>query len=282
LDRLAPGRQTVTVDKYEIIVTDDGSGPTAEELIQECYPWARWVEGPRKGPAANRNNGARHARGSWLVFVDDDCLPDPNWLKAIWRNASAGPVEVIEGKTVTPDKIDNPFRQGVENLSGGNYWSCNLAIRREAFFAIGVFDEDFLEAGGEDMEFAFRIRKHQLKARFEENALVLHPARSLSLKQLIWRTLLDRWMLLYRIKTGNALPAGTLSIRVVLSLFQTQIMGLLRTTYHLFSRPDAATWRTRFFFDIWKWITFPIMLPYLVKWEFAFRRQVLSRSKNND
>jgi glycosyltransferase involved in cell wall biosynthesis len=181
LDCLAPGRQgggeiaglksefcsPPPAFTYEVIVTDDGSKTTAQELIQSSYPWAVWVRGPRTGPAANRNNGAKNAKGEWLIFLDDDCLPDPFWLDAIWTPASKRILDVIEGKTVTPDKVDNPFRQGVENLTGDNYWSCNLAIRRETFFSIGAFDEDFLEAGGEDMELAFRIRKHNLHVLFD-------------------------------------------------------------------------------------------------------------------
>jgi GT2 family glycosyltransferase len=214
-----------------------------------------------------------------LVFVDDDCLPGSLWLNAIWTGASTGALDVIEGKTVTPDKVDNPFRMGVENLTGGNYWSCNLAMRRKAFIAIGGFDEDFLEAGGEDMEFAFRIHKDKLRVRFEENMLVLHPTRRLGWRQLLWRTLLNRWTLLYLIKTGKALPPEASCLKVVLSLFTTQLMALLRGTFHLFSRPDSASCRTRLFFQVWNWLTFPFLFPYLVKWEFIFRRQIVANRK---
>ena len=82
LDRLAPGAQTLPHDQYEVIVADDSAGHLAFELVRDRYPWARWQEGPRRGPAANRNAGARAARGTWLVFTDDDCLPDPIWLEA--------------------------------------------------------------------------------------------------------------------------------------------------------------------------------------------------------
>ena len=67
---------------YEVIVTDDGSKSTAEELIRVKYAWARWVAGPRRGPAANRNAGARNARGAWVLFLDDDCIPVPGWVDA--------------------------------------------------------------------------------------------------------------------------------------------------------------------------------------------------------
>ncbi|MFM6224388.1 MAG: glycosyltransferase family 2 protein, partial [Dolichospermum sp.] len=57
LDCLAPGMQTLPADQYEVIVSDDGYQSTAQEMIEQNYPWVKWVAGPGKGPAANRNNG---------------------------------------------------------------------------------------------------------------------------------------------------------------------------------------------------------------------------------
>jgi GT2 family glycosyltransferase len=249
-------------------------------MIEKQYSWAKWVEGPKCGPAANRNNGAKFSRSEWLAFVDDDCLPSNHWLKAIWTNAFAEAVDVIEGKTVTPDKVDSPFRQGVENLTGGYYWSCNLAVRREVFFEIGAFDEDFPEAAGEDMEFSFRIRKNNLRVRFNENALVLHPTRSVDWKQLLYRTFfLIRWIPLYRIKVGDAPPIGASRLEIVVHLFRTEVAGLLRSTFHLVSKPDFEMWRTRLFFQVWNWLSFPIVFSYLLKWELRLRKQMLQDRK---
>ncbi len=82
LNALKPGVQTIGSDSYEIIVTDDSKGDIAAAFIQKNYAWAKWVKGPGKGPAANRNNGAKNAKGEWLVFIDDDCLPDNSLITA--------------------------------------------------------------------------------------------------------------------------------------------------------------------------------------------------------
>ena len=83
LDQLVEGRQTLPFHMYEVIVSDDGpEGSNARLLVEEKYPWVRWVAGPARGPAANRNRGASQARGGWLVFTDDDCLPQAGWLAA--------------------------------------------------------------------------------------------------------------------------------------------------------------------------------------------------------
>ena len=149
LESLDQKRQALPPGTYEIVVSDDARGETAEGLIQARFPLVRWVQGPARGPAANRNCGARAALGDWVAFIDDDCVASPEWIGALLRVIQGdGAVDVIEGRTVMPDKIDNPFYHGVENIDGGAYWSCNLAFQRQRFLSIGGFDEDFFLRGG--------------------------------------------------------------------------------------------------------------------------------------
>ena len=108
LDCLAPGKQSLSADQYEVIVTDDGSHSTAESLVREQYPWVRWVQGPQKGPAANRNRGAKFAEAEWLAFTDDDCLPGPHWLAA-FAAAVRPDMAVYEGKTTCEAGITSPL-----------------------------------------------------------------------------------------------------------------------------------------------------------------------------
>ena len=57
-------------------------------------------------------------------------------------------------KAVYLGRTDHPLEEIVENVTGDLLWSCNLAIRHDLFERLGGFNEDFLEAGGEDVEFA--------------------------------------------------------------------------------------------------------------------------------
>ena len=176
LDCLAPGVQTLPPEQYEVIVTDDGSQTTAEEMIRDRYPWAKWVAGFRQGPAANRNNGARYAQGQWLVFTDDDCLPDPQWLEAYAKAIVSEPsCLVFEGRTY----VDRPRKSLAEispaNESGGYLWSCNFAIQRQFFESMAGFDERFPYAAMEDVELRRRLTKTGYKFSFIKTASVCHP-----------------------------------------------------------------------------------------------------------
>jgi GT2 family glycosyltransferase len=268
--------QTLPRAAFEVIVTDDGPYEWAQGMLEGDFPWVGWTHGPRRGPAANRNHGASHARGDWIVFVDDDCEPSIGWLAAI---AAQNDVDVIEGKTVCPSERDTPFQERVENLRGGNYWSCNLAVRRAVFERLGGFDEDFRDAGGEDMEFAWRIAGNKLRTRFLTAALVTHPARPVTWKQLWWRTWLIRWMSLYWIKTGQSVPLHANYFQVIARLVEREIAGLLRTSAHYFLRFDRRLWRTKLFHQFWRWLTFPLVLPYLMFWEIRFRNMLRKRAR---
>ncbi|MEL6671272.1 MAG: glycosyltransferase family A protein [Bacteroidota bacterium] len=177
LDCLRPQVQGLTVDELEVIVSDDGVAPTAQRMISEQYPWVRWIKGPEKGPASNRNHGAGFARAPLLAFVDDDCLPASGWAAAYLQAAEAFPgYQVFEGKTVA-DRPQMRFDEvSPVNETGGNLWTCNLMVRAEYFKAIGGFCEDF-RFELEDLEFKTRVEKDQQPLCFVAEARVCHPWR---------------------------------------------------------------------------------------------------------
>ena len=176
LDRLAPETQTLDAARYEVIVTDDGSRATAEALLRQRYPWARWQPGPRRGPAANRNSGSRQAKHEWLAFTDDDCLPSSDWLEA-YAGAIQEDTRVYEGRTTCRAGITSPLYESPINLSGGNLWSCNFLIHAGLFAEIGGFDEDFTMPSMEDADLRERLKTRGEPIPFLATALVDHPPR---------------------------------------------------------------------------------------------------------
>ncbi len=178
LDQLKPGVQTLGIENYEVIVTDDSKEFEAKEFITNNYSWANWVEGPHNGPAANRNNGAKNAKGEWLVFFDDDCIPDNNILKnyliAFEEHKN---IYAFEGRIY----VDRPQKRLDEeapiNETGGYFWSCNIAIQKKTFIQLDGFDELFPYAAMEDVDLRTRLRENNFKIIFLNNAAVCHPWR---------------------------------------------------------------------------------------------------------
>ena len=174
LDRLAPGAQTLDAAKYEVLVADDGANCNARALVEENYPWARWLAGPRRGPAANRNTGASRARGEFVAFTDDDCLPDSDWLRA-YAAAIAENVEVYEGMTRATGPLRAPFVVAPVNYEGGMLWSCNMMVSRRVFDELDGFDEGFPHASDEDTDFRERLKRAGYALHFVPEALIYHP-----------------------------------------------------------------------------------------------------------
>ena len=71
----------------EVVVTDDGScNETVHSLermfMQYHFPIKHvWQKNKRFRPAAARNQGARHARGDYLIFLDCDFLALPHTIE---------------------------------------------------------------------------------------------------------------------------------------------------------------------------------------------------------
>lgn len=179
LKNLAPSEQSYQRYLYEIIVSDDGRNPLARDAIGEEFPEVRWVDGPCRGPAANRNAGAAQAQGEVLVFLDDDCLPQRELLASYAEAFTDPELTAAEGRI----RADRPRRRMDEeapvNEFGGCFWSCNIAIRRNLFRDIGGFDERFPKAAMEDVELRERIKRVSNPIRFIPEALVIHPLRPL-------------------------------------------------------------------------------------------------------
>ena len=277
LHRLAPGRQTLYALDYEVLVSDAGADFSARTMC-ERFPLVEWHPAPGAGPAANRNAGARHARGEWLVFIDDDCLPDRTWLARINDAIEQGNVDVVEGRTAVPNERDHPLYYAPYNPTGGLYWTCNLAVRKDVFTRLGGFDEDLAEQC-EDMEFGHRIARARLRTVFRPDAVVWHPMRRVGWRGLVRSTLRMRWHVMYRLKTDQAAPLGSSRVTAAGQLAASTFANLLRTTAHLVTRHDPAHWRTKWFWQAWSWLTFPALLPYLMVWDVRFRRMLIERER---
>ncbi len=82
---LAGFLKTHTSDMYpgEIIIVDNNSQPKI--IIPEAFVdhdlKIHLLHCSGTGPACARNVGIHHARGSWVLFTDSDCIPSPSFIE---------------------------------------------------------------------------------------------------------------------------------------------------------------------------------------------------------
>lgn len=224
LDRLAPSVQEMAADEYEVIVSDDARSDRTRDFLRQRYPWVRWIPGPARGPAANRNHGASMARGAWLAFTDDDTIPSAQWLGAFARAARGGAegsaqapaAEALEGRTTCAAGFGTPMHYAPVNETGGWFWSCNIAVRADRFRALGGFDEGFTVAHMEDQDLRVRLQAAGVAIRWVPDAVVDHPPR----RQPSGRTLgmLRAAEVRYLVKHGAPRPLRWRMLRGIASL----------------------------------------------------------------
>lgn len=168
------GRSSIEV----VVVGRDRPG------VVPTSPHVQWIETPSPlSPAAARNLGVAQTEAPRLLFTDADCVPGPDWIQALDRQLDRTPVAggsvdfgLGGNRWAVADNIasfhgllsDRP-----ETVDGSEpLGSLNLAVRREAWEAVGPFAEDLVTS--EDHDWFFRAKKLGLSCSFVPQASVRH------------------------------------------------------------------------------------------------------------
>jgi GT2 family glycosyltransferase len=196
LPRLVAALDAQDLDEpYETVIVDDGSTddtwPVLEQLAQTTPRLRVLQQMPNAGPAAARNRGWRAASAPYIAFTDDDCVPQPGWLRGLV--AALGHADIVQGRTM-PDPVDahriGPFGRTIEVTQElGYYQTCNMGYHREALEQVGGFDERFRRPSGEDTDLAWRLKERGATSAFAEDAVVFHDVRPSDIRTHI----LDTW-----------------------------------------------------------------------------------------
>ena len=106
-------------DAFEVIVVDSGSTDGAQAVVRSHAPRARLIEiAPESfGYARAHNVGAGRARGTFLVRLSGDAVPDgPNWLSRLLAPFDAPAVAATWGRQALPADVKNPLEHLAQRL----------------------------------------------------------------------------------------------------------------------------------------------------------------------
>jgi glycosyltransferase involved in cell wall biosynthesis len=169
---------------YEVLAIDNSAGEQQEKTAALAARYnVKYIYEPKRGLNVARNTGIRNASGDVLIFTDDDCLPEKNWLSTtlpnfsdpnVWactsrivqhtREGAADLFEEVAGQDlgetgrlfVPADvrfdagfilaNVTKVFRKHMKSSAPvpfGVGHGSGMAFRKEVFEKIGRFDERF-------------------------------------------------------------------------------------------------------------------------------------------
>lgn len=172
---------------WEVIVVADDDPDDSWHLAEDVEVQMLIVPTPG-GPAKKRNAGARTSRGDILFFVDADVSIQKGTLGQIAAAFAAQPeMDALIG-SYDDDPAAGNFLSQYKNLhhhyvhqtareKASTFWGACGAIRREVFWAMGGFDERYLQPSVEDIEFGYRLKQAGHTIRLCKTLQVKHLKR---------------------------------------------------------------------------------------------------------
>ena len=193
VDELLDSLTRQTVKQFEVIIVEDGSDVTCEEVVRkyEALLNVHYYTKSNSGPGQTRNYGAERSNGQYLLILDSDVIVPDTYLEAINEELQREDADAFGG----PDRAHHSFSDTQKAINyamtsffttggirGGKVKmdkfyprSFNMGVRREVYEALGGFSKMRF---GEDIDFSIRIFDAGYRCRLFPNAWVWHKRRT--------------------------------------------------------------------------------------------------------
>ncbi|MDQ3268781.1 MAG: glycosyltransferase [Pseudomonadota bacterium] len=180
----------------EIVVVDDGSSDQTPSALPQIGGLRYHRRAANGGFIAACNDGAALARGDYLVFLNNDTVPQPGWLDTLLETFDEHPRTGLAGaQLLYPDgRLQEAGGIVFADGSGWNYGRfaahdaprhafvreadyCSgaaIAITRALFVRLGGFDPRYAPAYYEDTDLAFAVRSAGFDVLYQPAARVVH------------------------------------------------------------------------------------------------------------
>lgn len=158
--------QWLRYENFEVIVVNGPSTDNTEVVMQPYLQRVKYGRCPDANLSMSRNIGIAMASGDIVCFMDDDAVPEPDWLNQLATGYTEHDVAGVGGfirdhtgylfqcKVVVCDRYGN--NENFDSIDAAQLGSepkpfrfigltgTNLSFRRDALLAIGGFDEEFV------------------------------------------------------------------------------------------------------------------------------------------
>lgn len=169
----------------EVIIVDDGSTDQSAE-IGHAHGFTV-ISTENRGLSSARNTALAAATGEIVAYIDDDAMPDPQWLTYLADTfartdfvAVGGPNLPVPGDGVVADAVavspGNPIHVLLGDREAEHIPGCNSAFRVESLREIGGFDPRF-RAAGDDVDVCWRLEDQGWRIGYCAAAVVWHHRR---------------------------------------------------------------------------------------------------------
>lgn len=152
--------QSISKDKFEIIVVNDASQDRTKEILQNYEADCRIFNLEKNvGLSAARNFGIKKAKGQFVVFLDaDDYIQkDLIYLQNLYLSENNN----IDAVSVDYYQVDERGNHIKHCNSEKHPIACGIMFRKDNLHKIGLYDESFRAREEEDLRIRF-LKKYTI------------------------------------------------------------------------------------------------------------------------